>query len=127
PGPALVDELSWRQARRTLDQAELERLAHEAVPRIAGQAAALASSFRASPLSKELQAAIERARPGHGVRSLEEIATVLAEADPLERAEALWEAAEQPSPEAAALVLGEVQSRYMNVRLAAVDALRSIA
>lgn len=119
----VVDELLLRDALAMLDRPALEKLAKDAVPAVRAQAQSTLTSWRRPPLP----AAVAQASVSHGLRPLSALAVVLRRGDPLDRVAALSEAAEYGSWEAATLVLGAVDNRYVDVRLAVVTALRALS
>lgn len=120
----LVDEILYLDAIATLDLVALETLSTHAVMPTRQRAKETLDALRRAPFSPEVVKALETARPSYGLRSLAEVAEVLRTGDPLDRAVALKEAAEYGSWQAAGLILGAVENRYVAVRLASVEALR---
>lgn len=119
----LVDELLFLDAQGALDVDALRALANDAVEPVRSRARGVVDGLGRPALASSTWAAIEQARASHGIRSLDEVREVLRSGDPLERVAALGEATEYASWEAADLVLGAVDSRYVDVRLAAVEEL----
>jgi hypothetical protein len=122
----LVAELEWSLASARLDLAALARVGQGGGP-FSARAAALAESLQKNPLSVDLSAAVDAARPGAGLPPRERLDGWLRSDDPQERATAVAYVAERADPADLEAVLAAAESRYVVVRLAALEALRGYA
>lgn len=123
---ALVDDLEWERARVSLDPAELARLgasgsSHSATAR------GLVESLQSAPLPAPIAAAVREAQPGAGLPAEDQLQKMLAASDPQDRVDALALVAERGAPADLDRVLEAADSRYIDVRLAALEALRTYA
>lgn len=129
---ATAAELEFRRALRSLDEAALRRLVAD--PRLEGggeaakgRASAMLDSLKRKPLSRDVRKAMGEAARGAGLRARTELKRLVTRGDPNDRAGALVELAEWGDPSDLDLLLEFVDARYVVIRLAAVEAVSTMA
>jgi hypothetical protein len=91
------------------------------------QARRFIDSWTTRPPAPEVLSAIDAARPGRGLRAHAESLAHIGVGDPVEQVAALRELAEWGQRDDIDVVLKALSSRYLAVRLAAIEALKSYA
>ncbi len=122
-------ELAYREAARRFDAAALASLAADADPAVtdvASRARALQTSLAEAPVADALRSRLSAALPSSGLPAVPVLLDQLREAEPLERVEALELLAEQADPALLGPLLDAAESRFLGVRLAAIEAVATL-
>lgn len=131
-----VDEIRLARALRSLDLETLRTIAgSDAATAPAAKderrpsviAASVLAAFDAKPLAAPVLESVRAAAPTAGLRPRDEALKLLTSADPVERVAVLQELAESSRREDAERAIAALDMRWIGVRLAAVEALRSLA